>query len=71
MKKFNDSTLVSSCLNFAESVPRQSRDDDAVWKKEIYLSQYKRDFKEPNVSSFQRLSQPTLNGCRCLTCLGS
>ena len=100
MQKFNDSSLVSACLNFNPEFETQRRPQlqhnhhhhqdrqqidhhfDSL-KREMYMSQYRLDFKAPKrAPNIERIAQPqttkpeivntsqTVFGCRCSKCLG-
>lgn len=65
MQKFNDSSLVSACLNFSPTDRQRKRQEPGLinyahkqlddhfdsLKKEMYLSQYQHDFRAPEKDS--------------------
>lgn len=81
MKKFNDSSLVSACLNYGrehqnihssyESENRLDKEKNNLYsvKNEFYTSQYKLDFTAPQNT---KISQgfDSKSGCRCQKCQG-
>lgn len=92
MPKFNDSSLVSACLNYEPETDRAKPNSirhhhkqldehfDSL-RKQMYLSQYKLDFKAPlkklNINlerskpAESSVKSDVKTGCRCPKCLGS
>ena len=84
MQKFNDSSLVSACLNYNLNNEQTSKilsnrkvEHFESLKNEMYLSQYKLDFSPPRRSITTTKNQAQVprkldlsSTCRCSKCLG-
>lgn len=85
MQKFNDSSLVSACLNYnlnneqtTKMLSYREVEHFKSLKNEMYMSQYKFDFSPPRRSIITTTKYQTQmprkldfnSTCRCSKCLG-